>query len=59
MAIHPHVALYDDPKMWDIVNEVRAGLAELTREDWDNLSSFEFEIKAAMVAALRRGAHGS
>ena|SRR5688572_10749611 len=54
IAVHPHVALHENPRLWDGIARFTCGLQEMTPHDWENLSAYEFDLKLTLVCAANR-----
>lgn len=54
IRLHPDRALQRYPGLWMAVERFRAGIRDITRADWECLSSYEFEAHVALVSAYRR-----
>lgn len=51
-TVHPQAALLAHPELFGPVSEFQAGLQEITPDDWQTKSAFEFECKVAMACAM-------
>ncbi|MEQ8278326.1 MAG: hypothetical protein RMA76_38140 [Deltaproteobacteria bacterium] len=51
---HPEAALLERPHLWAPVFAYGAGQIELTPEDYETLSAFEYDAKLILLAAFRR-----
>lgn len=53
-ARDPYCAALDDPNVWPVYLALVAGDTEITQQDREHLSAFDFALKAHGVAAIHR-----
>lgn len=53
-CVHPMTALASEPELWPAWIEWQSGLRDMTREDFDTKSNFDFEAKLTLACAHAR-----
>lgn len=59
MTMHPEAALAARPHLWLPVSRFRCGVTEVSREDWESMSSVHYDAHLTLVAARSRALYGA
>ena len=51
---HPQAALLEEPDLWPEYMRWSAGVQELSADDYERLSAFDYEVRLTLVSAANR-----